>query len=100
MISPIYPGGVRSAGGVNPHEKKSETTFPRTSEQRFDQVRFSSHLDEMEKRLKITAGQISQQVRIRPTHQELESLRQQVASGTYQTDPREVAARMLLREDG
>ena len=45
-------------------------------------------------------GKLSQEIRTRPTHQELEELRQQVASGTYVADPREIAARMLLmRED-
>ena len=100
MVDPIYPGGMHSVSGVTPYSKKSGAGNARVSEQRYDQVQFSSHLNEMEKRLKTTVGRISQEIRIRPTHQEIEDLRQQVTAGTYQVDVREIAGRMLLREDG
>lgn len=100
MVNPIYPAGTYPASGVTPYNKKNDAAYSRVSEQRYDQVQFSSHLDEMEKRLKNTVGHISQEIRIRPTHQEIEDLRQQIAAGTYQVDAREIAARMLLREDG
>ena len=45
-------------------------------------------------------AQISQQVRVRPTHQELQELRRQVEEGTYLPDSSEIAARMLLLEEG
>lgn len=98
MVAPIYPTGIYSAGNISPYGKKSGAAASRVSEQRYDQVQFSSHLDEMEKRMKETVGQISQQIRIRPTHQEIETLRQQVADGVYQADPERIAARMLLWE--
>lgn len=98
MVTPIYPTGIYSAGNISPYSKKNGAASSRMSEQRYDQVQFSSHLDEMEIRMKETVGQISQQVRIRPTHQEIETLRQQVADGSYQVNPREIAARMLLWE--
>ena len=46
-----------------------------------------------------TAGQITRQIRTRPSRQELEALREQVSSGTYQVDAKEIAARMLLMEE-
>ena len=62
-------------------------------------MQFSSHLSETEKRIKETSGQLVQQIRTRPSRQELDALRQQIADGTYQADAREIAARMLLMEE-
>ena len=98
MVSPIYPGGTYPVG-TTPYGKKSESEPARTSGQHYDQVQFSSHLSEAEKRVRETAGQITRQIRTRPSRQELETLRQQVSSGTYQVDAKEIAARMLLREE-
>ena len=97
----IYPGGSCPVGGTAPYNRKSETVNPVSPGQRYDQVQFSSHLDETERRLKETVAQLSQQVRTQVTTQDVERLRQQVASGEYQPDAGEIAARMLLfREDG
>ena len=98
MVSPIYPGGTYPVG-TTPYGKKSESEPARTSGQHYDQVQFSSHLSEAEKRVRETAGQITRQIRTRPSRQDLESLRQQVSSGAYQPDAREIAARMLLIEE-
>ena len=98
MVSPIYPGGTYPVG-TTPYGKKSESEPARTSGQHYDQVHFSSHLSETEKRIKETSGQLVQQIRTRPSRQELETLRQQVSSGTYQVDAKEIAARMLLMEE-
>ena len=98
MVSPIYPGGTYPVG-TTPYGKKSESEPARTSGQHYDQVQFSSHLSEAEKRVRETAGQITRQIRPRPSRQELETLRQQVSSGTYQVDAKEIAARMLLMEE-
>lgn len=98
MVSPIYPGGTYPVG-TTPYGKKSESEPARTSGQHYDQVQFSSHLSEAEKRVWETAGQITRQIRTRPSRQELEALRQQVSSGTYQVDAKEIAARMLLMEE-
>ena len=98
MVSPIYPGGTYPVSAAQ-YGKKSEPECVRTSGQHYDQVQFSSHLSEAEKRVKETVGQISRQIRTRPSRQELESLREQVSSGTYQVDAREIAARMLLMEE-
>ena len=98
MVSPIYPGGTYPMG-TTPYGKKSESEPARTSGQHYDQVQFSSHLSEAEKRVRETAGQITRQIRTRPSRQELEALREQVSSGTYQVDAKEIAARMLLMEE-
>ena len=100
MVSPIYPGGMYPLNSAVTHGKKHEASCARGLDQRYDQVQFSHHLDETEKRMKETVGQISRTIRLRPARQELEELRQQVISGSYQPDPQEIAARMLLREDG
>ena len=93
MVSPIYPGGTYPVG-TTPYGKKSESEPARTSGQHYDQVQ-----SEAEKRVRETAGQITRQIRTRPSRQELEALRQQVSSGTYQVDAKEIAARMLLMEE-
>ncbi len=92
----IYTGGSCPVGGTAPYNRKSDATAPVAPEQRYDQVQFSSCLDETERRLKETVGHISQEVRTQTTTQELEQLRRQVLSGEYQPNPREIAARMLL----
>lgn len=98
MVSPIYPGGTYPVG-TTPYGKKFEPELTRVSGQHYDQVQFSSHLSEMEKHVKETVGQITRKIRTRPSRQDLEDLGQQVSSGTYQADAREIAARMLLMEE-
>lgn len=98
MVSPIYSGGPYPMG-TTPYSKKNEPGTMRISGQHYDQIQFSSHLSEAEKRIKETTGQITRQIRTRPSQKELEALREQVASGTYQADAQEIAARMLLMEE-
>ena len=92
----ISAGGAIPVGGTAPCGKKSESTAPVDAAQRYDQVAFSSHLDETERRVKETVGRLSQEIRSRVTAQDLDDLRRQVADGSYQPDAREIAARMLL----
>lgn len=92
----LYTGGGCPVGGTTPYGKKSDTPAPASSCQRYDQVEFSSCLDETQRRIKETVGHISQDIRSRVTAQDLEELRRQVADGTYQPNSREIAARMLL----
>ena len=98
MVNPIGSGGTHPVAAAL-YGKKGEPESVRTSGQHYDQVQFSSHLSETEKRIKETSGQLVQQIRTRPSRQELETLRQQVSSGTYQVDAKEIAARMLLMEE-
>ncbi len=100
MLSTIYPGGMYPVNSVTPYQQKRDIVHPRASEPQYDQAQFSSRMDETERRLRETAGQIARSVRTRPTHQELSALSLQVASGAYHPDPRQIAARMLLREEG
>ena len=101
-ILQIYPGTGSPVGGPAPIGRKSSAAVPVSASQRYDQAEFSSHLDQTEKRIKETVAQLSQEIRCRVTTQDIENLRQQVAEGTYQPNPREIAARMLLlrEEDG
>lgn len=98
MVNPIGSGGTHPVAAAL-YGKKGEPESVRTSGQHYDQVQFSSHLSETEKRIKETSGQLVQQIRTRPSRQELEALREQVSSGTYQVDAKEIAARMLLMEE-
>ena len=92
MVNPIGSGGTHPVAAAL-YGKKGEPESVRTSGQHSDQVQFSSHLSETEKRIKETSGQLVQQIRTRPSRQELDALRQQIADGTYQADAREIAAR-------
>ena len=98
MVSPISSSGTYPVG-TTPYGKKNEPERTRLSGQQYDQVQFSSHLSEMDKCIKETAGQLTRQIRTRPSHQMLEGLRQQVSSGAYHADAGEIAARMLLTKE-
>lgn len=97
----IYANGSCPVGSTAPYNRKTDAVTTVLSGQRYDQVQFSFHLGETEKRVKETVGRLSQEVRARVTTQDVDRLRQQVADGTYQPNAGEIAARMLLvREDG
>lgn len=97
----IYTAGSFPVDGTAPYTRKSDISTPTAPEQRYDQVQFSSCLDQTARRLKETVGHISQEIRTQTTSQDLEQLRRQVLSGEYQPNPQEIAARMLLMtEDG
>lgn len=100
MFSRIQPGGIRPATGTTSLSKNTATEHAKVCGQNYDQVQFSSRLDETEKRMKDLVSQISQQVRTRPTLHEMDTLKTQFQSGALQPDCHEIAARMLLlRED-
>ena len=67
-----------------------------TGRQHLDQISFSARLSGLEGRVQDLTAQLSQQVRVRPTRQELSTLQEQVEAGTYRPDAGEIAARMLL----
>lgn len=62
----------------------------------YDQFELSGQPDGEEKTIRDLVGQISREVRTRPSHGELADLQNQIREGTYQPDAREIAARMLL----
>ena len=69
-----------------------------TSRQVYDQFQLSIQPSGEETRMKELVGRISQEIRIRPTCREIESLQAQIREGRYQPDPQEIAARMLLQK--
>lgn len=100
MFSRIQSGGIRPASGATSLSKNTATEHAKVCGQNYDQIQFSSHLDETEKRIKDLVGQISQQIRTRPTLHEMDTLKTQFQTGALQPDCHEIAARMLLlRED-
>lgn len=65
MVNPIGSGGTHPVAAL--YGKKGEPESVRTSGQHYDQVQFSSHLSETEKRIKETSGQLVQRIRTRPS---------------------------------
>lgn len=95
----IYTGGGCPINNASLYNRKSDPATSLPTEQRYDQVQFSAHLDETQKRVKETVGRLSQEIRTQVTTQDVERLRQQVANGEYQPLPGEIAARMLLSRE-
>ena len=93
--NPFFPVGERIT-----HPAAGSVRRTGGSGQNFDLVQFSSRMTGLEGRVQDLSAQISQQARVRPTHQELQELRRQVEEGTYLPDSSEIAARMLLLEEG
>lgn len=97
MFSGIKPMGASPLCSVTAHSAPTPTTDrSRCYVQNYDQLLVSPQPAGEEGRIRETVTQISQQIRIRPTRNEISTLQQQVKDGTYQYDPREIAARMLL----
>lgn len=92
----IYPGTSSPVGGIAPHNRKLDSSSSVPNGQRYDQVEFSSHLSQTERRVKDTVSRLSREIRTRNTAQNVEYLHQQVAAGEYQPNARDIAARMLL----
>ena len=72
---------------------------PQAERQVYDQFQLSIQPSGEETRMKELVGRISQEIRIRPTCREIESLQAQIREGRYQPDPQEIAARMLLQKE-
>lgn len=102
MFSGIHFDPVLPSGGSQ-LQKKTLLSSDHTQReyQHYDQFEFSERLEGMERERKELVGRISQEIRIRPTNSQLEELQKQIRAGTYQPEPQEIAARMLLlrRED-
>ena len=96
----IGTGTGCTVGGIASYSRKPDTTTAVCQGQRYDQFQFSTCLDETEKRVKQVVGHLSQEIRSRVSAQDLERLHQQVSDGTYQPNPREIAARMMLLKEG
>lgn len=83
---------VQSYSNTTPAESRPVT-------QHFDQIEISNRPTGEEKRILDLASRLAREVRTRPTRAELESLKEQVQSGSYTPDPREIAASMLLVDE-
>ena len=68
--------------------------------QSFDQVQFPDRLTGLGGQVQELTARLPQEVRVRPTRQELQNLREQVEKGSYRPDAGEIAARMLLLGEG
>ncbi len=69
--------------------------------QNYDQFELSQPPQGEEKQCKELVAQISSEIRSQTTRGQLAEIKAQIQAGTYQPDPYEIAARMLLikRED-
>lgn len=96
----VGTGTACNVGGIASYSRKPDTSTAVCPGQRYDQFQFSTCLDKTEKRVKQVVGHLSQEIRSRVSAQNLEHLRQQVSDGSYQPNPHEIAARMLLLKEG
>ena len=94
--NPYFPVGELTT----PHPATGSAKRIGYSGQNFDQVYFSDRLTGLEGQVKDLTAKLSEELRVRPTRQEIQSLRQQVEEGTYRPDAEEIAARMLLLGEG
>lgn len=97
MFTGINFDRILPLGGVTPQKSVSSGTQRLAKERlHYDQFELSGQPEGEEKTIRDLVGQISREVRTRPSHSELEELQTQIREGTYQPDAREIAARMLL----
>ncbi len=66
----------------------------------YDSVTLSTSPDDASRFYRDLVGRLSQEVRTTTTTGDIRALRQQVASGTYQSDAATIAARMLFLGEG
>ena len=67
---------------------------------RYDHISLSSPAGLEKQDFQNAVAMLSQQVRTNPSTGKIQELHRLVSSGEYRVDPREVAARMLLLEEG
>lgn len=72
----------------------------RKAEGRYDSYSPAAGGQEEIRSFREAVSSLSYQVRTETTTGKIQELRREVQSGTYQISPREIAARMLLMEDG
>lgn len=97
MFSGIKPAGAFPLAGAALHSAPAAGHANHAVvQQNYDQFQCSAQLDGDETRLRDTVSSLLQKTRTRPTRSEMETLRQQVQSGTYQPDAKEIAARMMM----
>lgn len=67
---------------------------------RYDHISLSAPAEQEKRDFQNAVAMLSQQVRTNTSTGKIQELHQLVSSGEYRVDPREVAARMLLLEEG
>lgn len=95
MFSKINLDSLVSSTGVS-SRTNSRAAENRPVSQNFDQIDISSRPTGEEKKILDLVSQISQDIRIRPTHNELKALGEQVQNGSYEPNPDDIAAALLL----
>lgn len=95
MFSKINLETLISSAGISSRQPSSATE-DRTVPPNFDQIEISSRPTGEEKQILDLVSRISQELRTRPTHTQIESLQEEVRSGSYHPDPECIAAAMLL----
>lgn len=102
MFSGIKPPGAYPVSGVSTHATAATVGMGdhTVRQKNFDQFQCQTPMSSSEIQMRQTVGRISQQIQIRPTRHEIETLQRQVQDGTYQPDAREIAARMLMTIPG
>ncbi len=101
MFYNVNMGTVPKAYGASQKSTakvKGVQDAPKTTS--FDTFDVSMALSDEQAKVKGLVGQISQSVRVRPTAQELDTLKAQVQDGTYKPNVSEIAARMMLLGEG
>lgn len=97
MFPTVKPAGVGSISSATQYSVKAAAGGrEKGSIGSFDEFHCSLSPSSTEARVRKTAGEISQKVRIRPTNGELDALKQQILNGTYEINVSEIAARMLM----
>ena len=98
MSVQIPNGGLSRFGKIDWHTPVQKTRTSESFAASFDQIQLSSSCDQHEANVRQLTSQVVQNIRTRPTGQELESLRHQILNGSYTADPARIAARILFWE--
>ena len=91
--SPVKKTDTRTAGTIRTDRISSPDA-------RFDSISLSSAQQTDNSSFLQLVSNLSQQVRTSTTTSKVQELRTQVQTGTYQISPPDIAARMLLLEEG
>ena len=92
-FSPIQKKTARPAAFPGPGRRQVQDGY-------YDQYTASAPAAQSGSSFRDAVASLSYQVRTHNTTGKIQELRQEVRSGQYQISPREVAARMLLMEEG
>ena len=102
MLTPSASGAITSVGPSKVYRKNAERDSriknPVGTHSNYDSVTLSSSSGESRFRMALV-GRLSQEVRTATTTGDINTLRQQVSSGTYTPDPAAIARRIMLMSE-